>query len=247
MKRSHAPYVYDIAEALSDKFHDFHHFNKKNPLEELLFILCSVKRSEKVYLRAYRSLKQAFPKFQDLSEASISRLVSEVSWGGLQNQKAASVRALMEAVIGRFSRPTLTPLKYMNDEESEKFLLSLPGVGKKVARCVMLFSLNRKVFPVDTHCWRIARRLSWIKPAGANDNCTSKDIDRLQEKIPPELRFSLHLNMISLGREVCSARKPQCRECAISFFCRKIGVREDCPDSNKVWVPRNNKKTKEKQ
>jgi endonuclease III len=236
MKRSYAPYVYDIAEALSNKFHDFHHFNKKNPLDELLFILCSVKRSEKVYLRAYRSLKQAFPKFQDLSDASISRLVSEVSWGGLQNQKAASVRALMEAVIGRFNRPTLTPLKYKNDEECEKFLLSLPGVGKKVARCVMLFSLNRKVFPVDTHCWRIARRLRWIKPSGANGNCTSKDMDRLQEKIPPELRFSLHINMVSLGREICSARNPECRECEIAPFCRKIDVKEVCLDSNKVRV-----------
>lgn len=245
MKRTHAPYVYEVAEALNDTYQDFHHFNKKNPLDELLFILCSVKRSEKVYLLAFRSLKQAFPKFKDLAEASISSLVSEVSWGGLQNQKAASVRALMEAVIGRFSRPTLTPLKYMNDEECEKFLLSLPGVGKKVARCVMLFSLNRKVFPVDTHCWRIARRLRWIKPSGANGNCTPKDMDRLQENIPPGLRFSLHVNMVSLGREICSARNPKCRECLIEPFCRKMGVRDAWLDSNKALVPPNNQKTRD--
>lgn len=246
MKRSHAPYINEIAGILSDKYQDFNHYNKKNPLDELLFILCSVKRSEIVYLRAFRSFKQAFPKFEDLAEASITELVNKVSWGGLQNQKAASVKVLMEAIVARFSRPSLAPLKYMEDEECEKFLLSLPGVGKKVARCVMLFSLNRKVFPVDTHCWRIARRLSWIKPCGINSNCTPKDMDRLQKKIPPELRCSLHVNMVSLGREICSARNPKCRECEIAPFCIKVGVREAWLDSNKARVTRNIQKTRDK-
>lgn len=108
--RSRAPHVHQIAEILSNKYQDFNHYNRKNPLDELLFILCSVKRSETVYLRAFRSLKQAFPRFEDLAKASKKNLVSKVSWGGLQNQKAASVKALMEAIVDRFGQPSLSKL-----------------------------------------------------------------------------------------------------------------------------------------
>jgi len=213
--------IITISKKLKKRYSDFNHHNKKNPLDELLFILCSVKRSEKVYLRAFRSLKQAFPSFGDLAKASKKELVRKVAWGGLQNQKAASVKALMKTIVDSFGQPSLSKLKYLNNEECEAFLLSLPGVGKKVARCVMLYSLNRKVFPVDTHCWRIAGRLGWIKPSGKNgSHCSSGDMDQLQEMIPPDLRFSLHVNLVSLGREICTARKPKCSHCPVQKYCR---------------------------
>lgn len=225
MKRSYAPHVYKIAEILSNRYQNFNHYNRKNPLDELLFILCSVKRSEIVYLRAFRSLKQAFPSFEDLTKASKKNLVSKVSWGGLQNQKAASVKALMEAIVERFGQPSLSKLKHLNDEECEEFLTSLPGVGKKVARCVMLYSLDRKVFPVDSHCWRIAGRLGWINPSSTNGNyCSSGDMDHLQKIIPPDLRFGLHVNMVSLGRQICKARFSKCCDCVIAAFCQKRGL-----------------------
>ncbi len=220
MKRSCAPHVHQIAEILSNRYQDFNHYNRKNPLDELLFILCSVKRSEAIYLRAFRSLKEVFPRFEDLAKASTKELVSKVSWGGLQNQKAASVKALMEAIVDRFGKPSLSKLKYLNDEECEEFLSSLPGVGKKVARCVLLYSLDRKVFPVDTHCWRIAGRLGWIKPSATNGKYGSSGArDQLQEIIPRQLRFGLHVNFVSLGREICIARKPQCDTCPIERHC----------------------------
>lgn len=219
--RGYAPHVHKIAEILTCKYQDFRHRNKKNPLDELLFILCSVKRSEKVYLRAFASLKQAFPSFEELAKASHKELVSRVAWGGLQNQKAASVRLLMQAILKEFGRPSLSMLRHLDDQECEAFLLSLPGVGKKVARCVMLYSLDRKVFPVDTHCWRIACRLGWIRPSSRKSSyCSPGDMDRLQEMIPPALRRSLHVNMVSLGREICTARKPQCDCCPVQKYCR---------------------------
>ena len=116
------------------------------------------------------------------------------------------------------------PLRKMSDKDAETFLLSLPGVGKKVARCVLMYSLGRQVFPVDTHCWRIARRLGWVRPTQKDKHCAPRDMDRLQSKIPPEFRYSLHVNMISLGREICTPTAPRCDECPISAWCPKIGV-----------------------
>lgn len=115
----------------------------------------------------------------------------------------------------------------MGDAEAEAFLLSLPGVGKKVARCVLMYSLGRQVFPVDTHCWRIARRLGWVRPIQKDKHCAPRDMDRLQSKIPLELRHSLHVNIISLGREICTPTTPRCNECPISAWCPRIGVPKD--------------------
>ena len=150
-----------VALGLKREYKDVAHHNKKNPLDELFFILCSVKRSEKVYIKAYKSLKRNFPRYELLTAVSTNKISSTISWGGLQNQKAAIAKEIIRRLIGSFGRPTLTPLKKMSDEECESYLMSLPGVGKKVARCVMLYSLDRQVFPVDAHCWRISRRLGW--------------------------------------------------------------------------------------
>jgi len=208
-----------VALALKKEYGDHAHYNKKNPLDELFFILCSVKRSEKIYLEAFKSLKRNFPKYELLSTASVKKISSAVSWGGLQNQKAASSKEIVKRLIKSFGRPTLTPLKKMSDDDCEKYLISLPGIGKKAARCVMLYALDRQVFPVDAHCWRISRRLGW-NCSGNSKNISNAAMDYLQYLIPPALRFSLHVNMVSHGRKICTARSPKCLECVIRAFCK---------------------------
>lgn len=217
--------VFDIAAALQNRYRDFNHHNLKNPLDELLFIICSTKTAEASYRSTYRSLKETFPTHYQIAEAPAEYIARPIASGGLSNQKARAIRDLLDIIVEKFGEPTLKPLRKMSDEEAETFLLSLPGVGKKVARCVMMYSLGRQVFPVDTHCWRIACRLGWVRPTQKDKRCAPRDMDRLQSKIPPELRYSLHVNMISLGREICTSSTPSCDECQISALCPKIGVR----------------------
>lgn len=210
-----------VARALKDEYKDFAHHNKKNPLDELFFILCSVKRSEKVYLEAFKSLKQNFPRYELLTTASVKKISKAVAWGGLQNQKASSAKEIVKCLIESFGRPTLAPLKKMSDEECERFLTGLPGIGKKAARCVMLYSLDRQVFPVDAHCWRITSRLGWNGNGRNNSYPSDTAVDYLQDLIPPALRFSLHVNMVSHGRKICTARSPRCGNCVINGFCQQ--------------------------
>lgn len=218
----HSDRITIIARRLKSKYCDFSHYNKKNPLDELLFIFCSIKRSEQVYLRAYQSLKQAFPTYSELNQASIEQLTSHIVWGGLQNYKSQSIKKILTAITEKFGKPTLAPLHKMTDAECESFLCSLPGVGKKIARCVMLFSLNRKVFPVDSNCWRVVKRLGWIKEKNQRTYCSSRDMDVIQEIIPSKLRLSLHVNLISFGRNICTPRSPKCDACPISIYCPKM-------------------------
>jgi len=225
-KRRPPANISPIARELRKRYKNFGHYNRKNPLDELLLILCSVKRGEKVYLRAFKTLKQAFPTFEKLNQASVKELTKQIEWGGLQNQKARSLKKITTAITGKFGKLSLAPLRKMPKEECEEFLCSLPGVGKKVARCVMLYSLGMKVFPVDTHCWRVSKRLGWIKANSKHKFCVSQDMDKLQNMVPPKLHLSLHVNMVSLGREFCLARSPKCHRCPIAQYCLKRGVTE---------------------
>lgn len=216
--------VWNVAAALKKRYRDFNHYNLKDPLDELLFIICSTKTGEASYRSTFRSLKDAFPTHLRIAEAPAEYIARPIVSGGLSNQKAKTIRNLFDVIGAKFGEPTLKPLRKMSDKDVEAFLLTLPGVGKKVARCVLMYSLGRQVFPVDTHCWRIARRLGWVRPTQKDRHCAPRDMDRLQSKIPPELRYSLHVNMISLGREICTPTTPQCDECPIAAWCPKIGV-----------------------
>ncbi|TAJ82291.1 MAG: endonuclease III [Gallionellaceae bacterium] len=217
--------VWKVAAALKNRYRDFNHYNLKNPLDELLFIICSTKTGEAGYRDTYRSLKQIFPTHLQVAEAPAEYIARPMVSGGLSNQKSKAIREIYDVLVERFGEPTLASLRKMDDAEAEAFLLLLPGVGKKVARCVMMYSLGRQVFPVDTHCWRIARRLGWVRPTQKDKHCAPRDMDRLQSKIPPGLRYSLHVNMISLGREICTSSAPQCDGCPITAWCLRIGVR----------------------
>ncbi len=224
--------IVKITRLLAQRYLDFDHYNKKNPLNELIFVLFSVMKSEPVYTRTYRNFKKSFPRYTDILNASIQDIAKSIYHGGQSMQKATAIQSITSILAERFGRPTLAPLKNMLDNECEVFLTSLPRVGKKVARCVMLYSLGRKVFPIDIHCRRIAIRLGWI-------NATKFNEDALQDMIPEELRFSLHVNLISLGREFCTARSPVCRLCPLTGICRKIGVAQDCiPNTSKPKVSR---------
>lgn len=216
--------VGEVAATLKYRYHDFDHYNLKEPLDELLFIICSTKTEEASYRNSFRALKESFPTHLMIAEAPAEYIARTIVKGGLSNQKAKVIRNLLAAVVARFGEPSLEPLRAMSDKEAEAFLLSLPGVGKKIARCVLMYSLDRQVFPVDTHCWRIARRLGWVRPTQKDRHCAPRDMDRLQSKIPPEFRYSLHVNMISLGREICVANRPKCEECPIAAWCPRIGV-----------------------
>lgn len=216
--------VREVAAALAARYADFDHYNLKDALDELLFIICSTKTAESSYRTTFDNLKEAFPTPRDLAEAPAEYIAKPIATGGLSGKKSRSIRALLDAITARFGAPTLEPLRNMNDRDAEAFLTALPNVGKKVARCVLLYALGRQVFPVDTHCWRIARRLGWVRRTQKDGRCAPRDADRLQARIPPELRFSLHVNLISLGREICTASKPNCATCPINAWCRRIGI-----------------------
>lgn len=220
VRRRTFPEVESVARILSGCYGDHSHGNKSNPLNELLFIMCSVQTNEVLYQSTYASLKAKYPTFRQLAEATEDEIASVIAHGGLSRQKAQNICAILSRLEADFGAPTLSPLREMGDAECESYLISLPGVGKKTARCVMMYSLGRDVFPADSNCWRICRRLGWVRATRPDRSCSPRDMDRVQAGIPPNLRFSLHVNLVSHGRAYCFSSNPLCDSCCIREFCK---------------------------
>src|SRR4051794_11452016 len=133
--------------ALVDAYGDTELHNLRNPLWELLFIICSTLTQESNYRSTYRALREAFPTLRALANATEEEIQTAIARGGLSYRKANAMKQIIDRLVAEFGRPTLGPLRGWKDHECERFLTSLPLVGKKTARCVMLFSLDRAVFP----------------------------------------------------------------------------------------------------
>ena len=165
--------------------------------------------------RAFAGLKQRFPQWRDVVRAPASSVADAIRSGGLADQKAPRIQAILREVEGREGALSLARLEGLPDHEVEDYLCSLPGVGPKTAACVLVFSLGRAAFPIDTHVHRITKRLGWIPPNASAD----KTHELLKDAIPPELRYELHVQLIAHGRTICKARMPLCSGCALFDLC----------------------------
>lgn len=191
------------------------HGNKKNPLDELIFIILSLMTTHHSFNRVYNRLKKRIGNWECLLATRLNSLRSIIKDGGLSDQKARNIMRIVKRLKQDFGKVTLAPIKRMSDFEAEAYLTSLPGVGVKTAKCILMYSLNRKVLPVDTHVWRVARRLELV-----NSNITYSFIHKELEKVVlPKDRYSFHVNALSHGRKVCIAIKPKCTTCCLRAFC----------------------------
>jgi endonuclease-3 len=206
----------DVTEALVQRFGRPALGNKKTPFNELLYILLSSKTPPNRYQEVYRTLRRAYRRADSLADARPEDVAKVISHGGLQNRKARAITSIAQRLKDEFGRVTLAPLGKMTTEEAEVFLTSLREINKKMARCVLMYSLDRPVFPVDAHCFRIAQRLGWA-PNGAY--LTDRLADELQDGVPEALRRDLHVGMVLLGRHYCLPKNPRCRECPLLEFC----------------------------
>ncbi len=136
--------------------------NKRNPLDELAYIILSGQTGGALTQEAYASFKRRFPRWGQVADAPLSAIAASVRIGGLGQQKAHYLRDIARRLRQDFGAVTLKALKRMSTRRAETYLRTLPGVGIKTARCVLLYSLHRRVFPADTHCLRVMTRLGWV-------------------------------------------------------------------------------------
>jgi endonuclease-3 len=191
------------------------------PIDELVLTILSQNTSDVNRDRAYADLRRAYPTWAAVAAAPARSIARAIRRGGLGLTKAprikATLRSLAESGVA-LDRPGA--LADVPDAELWSLLVELPGVGPKTAACVLLFSLDRPYFPVDTHVHRVATRLGLVgERAGA-----VRAQEELQRAVPPVLVYPLHMGLIRHGRAVCVARRPLCSQCVLNDLCPRVGV-----------------------
>jgi endonuclease-3 len=184
-------------------------------IDELVLTVLSQNTSDANTARAFTTLKARFPSWEAVMDAPTHEVAGAIRSGGLADQKAPRIRGILAEIERREGRIDLDRLNELNDQEVDEYLTSLPGVGPKTAACVLTFSMGRAAFPIDTHVLRIARRLGWVGPKDPADRAHRE----LTPRVPPEIRYELHIAFIRHGRTVCKARKPRCSECGLFDLC----------------------------
>ena len=170
--------------------------------------------------RAYADLRSRFPTWDDVADAPLPAIARAIYRGGLGPTKAIRIRGILRALRDRGIPLDDQALSRIRSRTLWDLLVSLPGVGPKTAACVLLFSLERPYFPVDTHVHRVARRLGLVDER-ADAIVTQEE---LQAVVPPNEMYALHMHLIRHGREVCIARRPHCSQCVLSSLCPRVGV-----------------------
>ena len=189
--------------------------NCREPVDELFFTLLSQRTTDPGYERVFTKFKEWAGNWETLRGKPAAQVIRVITQAGLGEQKARYIIGIVERLYAEFGRVTLEPLKGWPDTEVEAFLTTLPGVGVKTAKCVMLFSLDREVLPVDAHAARVTERVGLV----ATSTSGTRTHEVLEWLVPRENRMDFYVNAVAHGRAVCRARDPKCGECMIRRFC----------------------------
>lgn len=190
------------------------HGNKSNPLDELVYIILSNRTTPRTHRMVYAALKNEFPSWESVRPSDRRTMRRILGPAGLSRLRTGQLLRIFRALRAAFGRTTLAPLRAMSDREAEAFLTALPGVGRKVAKCVLMYSLNRPVLPVDVHVHRLAQRLGLAVKKRPD---TSQDL--IEAAVPPSLRYGFHVNAVAHGRAICRPINPQCIDCCLGRWC----------------------------
>jgi endonuclease III len=184
-------------------------------LDMLVSVILSQATSDVNSDRTYDALKKRFPTWEAVLRARESTVADTIRLGGLANQKAAVIKNLLRQIKEREGSPDLSFLRDSTPEEAARYLSQFRGIGPKTVACTLLFACGREIFPLDTHIFRVLRRVGLIPP-----KCSDEFAHAVMNRVTPRGKFySLHVNLIRHGRKLCRPRDPVCGRCPIVEYC----------------------------
>jgi endonuclease-3 len=187
-------------------------------LAELVLTVLSQSTNDRNRDVAYLGLRERLgPTWEAVRDAPVEAIEEAIRPGGISKVKSARIKSILVAVTQTAPGGALT-LDWLASRavpEAQAYLCSLPGVGRKTAACVLLFSYGMRDVPVDTHVSRVGTRLSLLPPGG--------DFEELHDVMlaitPPGQELEFHMNLLRHGRRTCHARRPACGVCALRRMC----------------------------
>jgi endonuclease-3 len=202
-----------------------------DPASELVYTILSQHTSDINSHRAFENLTKTFGSLEAIAEAPVGAIEEAIRMGGLAKSKAPRIKAVLNQIFQELGSYDLSFLAEMPLDEAKQWLKRLPGIGPKTAAIILCFSLGLPAMPVDTHIFRVSKRLGLIGPKVNAE----KAHDILEPMVPPEDVFAFHVYLIQHGRQVCKAQRPRCDQCVLAPGCpsrrlfdgsRKDGTRQ---------------------
>jgi len=187
------------------------------PIAELILTVLSQSTNDRNRDVAYLALRERFSGWEAVRDAPVDEIEEAIRPGGISRVKSARIRSILHAISDTAPdhELSLTWLADVPVSDAQRYLCSLPGVGRKTAACVLLFALGRRDVPVDTHVARVATRLGLLRPGAPFEELH----DAMLALTPPGEELELHMNLLRHGRRTCHARRPNCRECVLRTLC----------------------------
>ncbi|MDX1918467.1 MAG: hypothetical protein SFT81_04940 [Candidatus Caenarcaniphilales bacterium] len=192
--------------------------SRHKPLDLLILLILNQSTSDALSDRAFAQLKKDYSSYEAiLKENNPQKLTKSIQVCGLAPTKSIYVLNALSFLERNYTLDIAMPyIDTLSDQEALKLITSIKGVGIKSASCLLMFGFKRSTFAIDTHIFRILKRLGGLVPEKAN---TEQLHYLLQPIITSKIAFTLHVGLVEHGRAICHARKPLCHQCILSKEC----------------------------
>ena len=187
-----------------------------DPVSELVLTILSQNTSDINSFRAFSALRERYVSWEEALNAPTDELEDVIRPGGLAPTKSRRIQHVLaevkDATGGSWDLSFLGTRPLLAARE---WLTSLPGIGRKTAAIILLFTFGRPQLPVDTHVHRVAWRLGMFP----RNTPLERAHDFLEEVLEPEEMYPFHIELIRHGRDTCRAPRPICGLCPLTDVC----------------------------
>ncbi len=186
------------------------------PIAGLVLTVLSQSTNDRNRDVAYLRLRAALPTWGVVRDSPVEAVEKAIRPGGISRVKSRRIQAILRALPETADgAPTLADLADLAPAVARARLTALPGVGRKTAACVLLFSFGMRDVPVDTHVGRVGARLRLLPATGTADRIH----DAMLALTPPGAELELHVTLLRHGRRTCHALRPDCPHCVLRRSC----------------------------
>jgi endonuclease III len=186
-----------------------------DPVSQLVSTILSQNTNDTNRDVAFTRLQARFATWEQVRDADPAIVIESIRPAGLSNQKGPRIQQALRFITRERGALDLAFLADWPPDKAKAWLSSINGVGPKTAAIVLLFSLGRPAFPVDTHIHRVTRRLGLIGPKVSREQAH----EQLERLVAVDDYYAFHLNVIRHGRQICLSRKPRCQICFLRDVC----------------------------
>ena len=185
---------------------------KHTPFQMLISTILSARAKDEVTLPLSKKLFRDYGTANKLAKADPAIVKEIIKPIGFYNAKTKNVIAAAKMIRDDFKSRV---------PDTMADLVKIPGVGRKVGNCMLVYAFEQDAIPVDTHVHRISNRLGWVKTK------TPEETEKELEKIVPKKYWNLVNEVfVTHGKNVCTPISPFCSKCPVFESCKRVNVKK---------------------